>query len=405
MRIRAFSALRPAPSVVEQVASLPYDVVTTDEARTLAVDNPLSMLRVVRAEIDLPLGADPYGDDVYAKAQENFLCLKQGGSLIRDPDNCLYLYELEIGDHHQRGLAALCHIDDYNNNLIKKHERTRPQKEDDRTRLTSTLGANPGPVFLTYRGQSAINRLVERVRDRDPLYDFHATDGIRHTVWRIGDGDEWISAFAQVPALYVADGHHRSASAARVGRDRRRSNPDHTGNEDYNWFLCVLFPAEELRILPYNRIVTDLNGLSETEFLNRVKLATGSLQQAGSTPSQPRDVRIYIGGRWYATALPSPKAADAVAGLDISILGQTLLAPVLGIGDQRTDPRIDFIGGIRGEKGLRGPIDSGRAAVAFSLYPVTVGQLLSVADSGKMMPPKSTWFEPKLRSGLFIHTF
>ena len=405
MRIRSFKALRPAPEKVTQIASLPYDVVKTEEARELAKDNPLSLLHIVRAEIDFPAGTNPYSDAVYAKAVENFRNLVDNGHLIRESEPSLYIYQQKMGDHVQQGLVALCHVDDYENNLIKKHEKTRPDKENDRTRLTSDLSANSGPVFLTYRDQEAINAKVSQAVESMPLYDFEASDGIRHTVWKIEEPASILEAFGHVPCCYVADGHHRSASAARVGKERRAANPKHTGEEDYNWFLSVIFPASHLMVLPYNRIVQDLNGLSEEEFLRKVREVCEVSESETDTPDRIGDVCMYIGGQWYLLRFGESDVANPVDRLDVSRLQNQILNPLLGIDDPRTSERIEFSGGIRGTSYLKKTVDSGEAAVAFSMYPVTTDQLMDISDADEIMPPKSTWFEPKLRSGLFIHTF
>jgi uncharacterized protein (DUF1015 family) len=309
-----------------------------------------------------------------------------------------------MGDHVQRGLVAGCHVDDYDAELIKKHEKTRKDKEDDRTRLIDTLSADTGPVFLTYRDDAAVTALVNAKTKEQPLHDFTAPDGIRHTVWRIAGGQEWVKAFGAVPVTYIADGHHRAASAARVARLRRERNPAHTGAEEYNWFLCVLFPASELKILPYNRIVLDLNGLTPAALLAKVKDLFGLVENANPSPARVGEVSMYLGGKWYGLRCVADAGADPVSRLDVSVLLDKLLGPVLGITDVRTSKRIDFVGGIRGTGELVKRVDS-EGGVAFSLYPVTLGQLMDIADAGQIMPPKSTWFEPKLRSGLFIHTF
>lgn len=405
MRIRAFTPLRPAPELASQIASLPYDVVTTAEARTLAGGNPLSMLHVVRAEIDLPDGINPYSDPVYARARQNFDRLVTGKALIREPSPSLFLYRLQMGAHRQTGIVALCHVDDYDQDLIKKHEKTRPDKEDDRTRLTDVLSANPGPVFLTYRENDSISAIAERETTAAPLYDFTAVDGIRHTVWQIARPDELIASIQAIPAFYVADGHHRAASAARVARSRRSANPGHTGEEDYNWFLSVLFPDSSLKILPYNRIINDL-GAQTPETLIRVLQETHRMTGApDGIPSGTGDVRVYLEGAWHRLNLEPDPQADPAGRLDVSLLQEQVLAPLLGIDDPRTDPRLEFVGGIRGVDALEDSVRNGKAAIAFSLHPVTVSQLMDIADAGRIMPPKSTWFEPKLRSGLFIHTF
>ena len=404
MRICAFQGLVPVPSRAAEVACVPYDVVDAAEAAALAAGHPHSLLHVDRAEIDLPPGADHYSDAVYAKARENFLKLQRDGALVREAGPCLYLYQQQMGAHTQRGLVALCHVEDYDAELIKKHEKTRKDKEDDRTRLIDTLGANTGPIFLTYRDEPAVSALVAaKVRER-PQHDFTAPDGIRHTVWRIAGGTDFITAFGRVPLTYIADGHHRAASAARVARLRRERNPGHTGAEDYNWFLCVIFPASELKILPYNRHVFNLNGHTPAAFLEKVKQTFGLDENAAPTPAATGRISMYLGGKWHGLRCPADPKADPVGRLDVSVLQDKLLAPLLGIDDPRTSKRIDFIGGIRGTPELVKRVDA-QGGVAFSLFPVTIEQLMDIADAGQIMPPKSTWFEPKLRSGLFIHTF
>ena len=404
MRIRAFQGLVPLAAHAAEVACVPYDVVDRAEAAALAAGRPRSLLHVDRAEIDLPPDTDPHDGAVYARARENFLQLQRDGVLVREAGPCLYVYQQQMGPHRQRGLVAVCHVEDYDAELIKKHEKTRQDKEDDRTRLIDTLGANTGPVFLTYRDEPAVTALVEAQVREKPLHDFTAPDGIRHTVWRIAGGGEWVAAFGRVAQLYIADGHHRAASAARVARLRRERNPRHTGTEDYNWFLSVIFPARELKILPYNRIVPDLNGHAPAAFLEKVRAGFGLEENAPSAPAGTGRVSMYLGGKWYGLRCPVDPRADPVARLDVSVLQNRLLAPLLGIDDPRTSRRIDFVGGIRGTDELAKRVDTG-GGVAFSLYPVTVAQLMDIADAGQIMPPKSTWFEPKLRSGLFIHTF
>jgi uncharacterized protein (DUF1015 family) len=404
LRISAFQGLRPAGEYVEQVACVPYDVVDTKEALALAEGNPLSLLHVDRAEIDLPPETDIYSEEVYQKARSNFRRLQDDGVLIREPEPCVYLYRQRMGTHSQTGFVCVSHIEDYENDLIKKHEKTRRDKEDDRTKLIDTISANTGPVFLTYRDERAVDALVERYQAGSPLYDFMAPDGIQHTLWRIPDGQDLVEQFVKVPVSYVADGHHRTASAARVGKERRLANPAHSGEENYNWFLTVLFPASQLRILPYNRAVHDLNGYSPSEFLAAVKEHFEVVENADPEPVQPGRVSMYLDGSWYGLHWKTDPDADPVGRLDVSVLQDKLLAPLLGIDDPRTSKRIDFVGGIRGTKELVQRCEDGRAAVAFSMYPTTVEQLMDIADAGLIMPPKSTWFEPKLRSGLFIHT-
>jgi len=392
------------PARAAEVACVPYDVVNAAEAAVLATGNPHSLLHVDRAEIDLPAGTDPYSDAVYARALENFRVLQRNGVLVRESEPCLYVYQQKMGSHVQRGLVAGCHVEDYDAELIKKHEKTRKDKEDDRTKLIDTISADTGPVFLTYRDNAAVTQLVNAKTKEQPLHDFTAPDGIRHTVWRIPGGAEWIKAFTAVPVTYIADGHHRAASAARVARLRRDRNAKHNGNEDYNWFLCVLFPASELKILPYNRIVLDLNGLSPADFLAKVKSIFRVEESADPSPRAVGEVSMYLGGKWHGLRIPMDPSADPVSRLDVSVLQDKLLAPVLGIDDVRTSKRIDFVGGIRGPNELVKRVDAD-GGVAFSMFPVTLTQLMDIADAGQIMPPKSTWFEPKLRSGLVIHTF
>ena len=405
MKIKPFAALRPTPAAVVAVASVPYDVVDTAEARVLAAGNPDSFLHVSRPEIDLPDSMDVHADAVYAQGAKAFQSFQARGVLIREPAEHLYVYRQIMGAHSQTGVVTCCHIDDYAQDIIRKHEKTRQDKEDDRTRHCVELNANSGPVFLTYRGVSAIDRLVAQTMKQPSLYDFTAVDGIRHTVWRVdGTAAPWVDAFAAVPHCYVADGHHRAAAAARTGRQRREANPQHTGREEYNWFLTVLFPAEQLRILPYNRCVKDLNGLTPEAFLQRVGQIFECTPVVGAEPAGPRQTHMYLAGRWYRLSWPEPAGSDPVGRLDVSVLQNRLLAPVLGIEDPRTATRISFVGGIRGTAELSSRVDEGRDAVAFSMYPVSVDQMMDIADAGQIMPPKSTWFEPKLRSGLLVHT-
>jgi uncharacterized protein (DUF1015 family) len=405
MRIRSFQGLRPQPEQAAQVSCVPYDVINSEEAAKLAEGNPLSLLHVIRPEIDLEEGIDLHSGPVYAKAVENFKAFQSQGILQREVEPCLFLYKLRMGSHEQTGVTAVFHTDDYNNDIIKKHEKTRKDKEDDRTRITHDLSANPEPVFLTYKDSPEIDALVGAAIKEKPLYDFIAPDGIQHTVWRVANGEGYMKAFAKVPCGYVADGHHRSASAARVGLDRKAANARHTGNEDYNWFLATIFPASQLQVLPYNRVVLDLNGLTVGQLLERARAIFAVTEGADDRPAGPTHVSMYLGGKWYGLHWQADATADPVSRLDVSVLQERLLAPVLGIDDPRTSKRVDFVGGIRGTAELVKRVDSGGAAVAFSMYPVTVQQLMDIADAGQIMPPKSTWFEPKLRSGLFVHTF
>ncbi len=408
MRIRTFQGLSPAPEHAAAVAAVPYDVVNRDEAAALAAGNPLSLLHVDRAEIDLDPDLDPYSPAVYAQARAAFDRLQKDGILRREAAPCMYLYRQTLGSHSQTGLVTVCHIDDYANNVIKKHEKTRPDKEKDRTTLVDTLGANTGPIFLTYAGNAGVQALTaNHIASEAPLYDVTAPDGVRHQVWRLPNAVALpvTSIFAEhVPAAYVADGHHRAASAFNVGQQRRAANPAHTGQENYNWFLSVLFPASELKILPYNRAVKDLNCQDREEFLAKVASIFQIEPTTAKEPARPGECCMYLKGQWYRlTWNPAPNASP-IDLLDVSILQDRLLAPVLGIDDPRTSERIDFIGGIRGTAELEQLVDSRQFTVAFSLYPVTVEQLMAISDADAIMPPKSTWFEPKLRSGFFIHT-
>jgi uncharacterized protein (DUF1015 family) len=404
--IRPFRALRPPAERAQQVASVPYDVVNTDEARALAKGNELSFLHVSRPEIDLPAGTDIYGDAVYRKAVENFEKLIANCPLEQEAEPSLYLYRLIMGDHQQVGIVACCSIDEYDNDTIRKHERTRRDKEDDRTRHMVMLRAQTGPVFLTYRTRPDIDEQVSAALTAAPLFDITAEDGIRHTIWRLTETDALVNAFNSVPLLYIADGHHRAASASRARAELRDQSFTHTGQEDYNYFLTVIFPDSQVRILAYNRTVRDLNGLSKEEFFDAIRRSFTVGENADPEPKQRGQWSMYLDGKWYRLHLsPETTLPDGVVqSLDVSILQDRLLDPVLGIKDIRTDKRIDFVGGLRGTKELERLVDEGKAAVAFSLHPTTVEELLLVSDANQIMPPKSTWFEPKLRDGLLIHS-
>jgi uncharacterized protein (DUF1015 family) len=404
--IRPFRALRPQAERAQAVASVPYDVVNTEEARALAAGKPLSFLHVSRPEIDLPPGTDIYSDPVYRKAVENLEKLIAEAPLEKETEPSLYLYRLIMGQHEQIGVVAVCSIDEYDNNTIRKHERTRRDKEDDRTRHMVMLRAQTGPVFLTYRTRADIDAQVAAAIAADPLFDITAEDGIRHTIWRLTDTEALVSSFASVPLLYIADGHHRAASASRARAELREQSFTHTGNEDYNYFLTVIFPDSQVQILAYNRAVRDLNGLSKQEFLDALKLRFTVTENANPAPAQRGQWSMYLDGQWYGLQL-APDATlpvGTVGMLDVSVLQDRLLDPILGIKDVRTDKRIDFIGGLRGTQELERLVNEGKAAVAFSLYPTTVEELLMVSDASEIMPPKSTWFEPKLRDGLLIHS-
>ncbi|HEX2866708.1 MAG TPA: DUF1015 family protein [Ignavibacteriales bacterium] len=406
--IRPFKALRPKENVAHLVASVPYDVVNRDEAALMAQDFPNSYLRITRAEIELGKDVNPYSDEVYQKAKENLAKIKNEAPLVTDEKPHLYVYKLVMGNQEQTGIAATFAVDDYDNNVILKHEKTRKDKEDDRTKHIVTTEAQTGPVFLTYRGVDRVNSLVDKTMNENaPLYDFTAPDGIKHTVWIMPDEyvEEVTGEIAKVKNLYIADGHHRAASAARARRVKKENNPGHNGSEEYNFFLAVLFPAEELKIMPYNRAVSDLNGLSKEEFLGRVNKHFTIDEKGSPEPPEKRSFSMYLGGKWYLLKPnDTVKHSESVGeNLDVSILQNYLLNPVLGIDDPRTNKRVDFIGGIRGTGELEKLVNSGKMAVAFSMYPVSVQDLMNISDAGEIMPPKSTWFEPKLRDGLLVH--
>lgn len=402
-----FRALRPPVARVEQVASVPYDVVNTEEARALAAGNPFSFLHVSRPEIDMPAGTDIYSDAVYARAAENFQKLIEMCPLEVEAEPSLYLYRLRMGEHVQTGVACCVSVDEYDEGAIRRHEFTRPDKENDRTRHMIELGAQTGPVFLTHRTDRRIDALVEGAAADAPLYDFTAADGVQHTVWRVPGGDKLVRAFREVPLLYIADGHHRAASASRARATLRERAQDHTGAEEYNRFLAVIFPSDQMQILPYNRVVKDLHGHSPDDFLAAVKNSFDVTENAKPQgPGKGGHWHMYLGGQWYGLTLKDGVQAstdDPTAALDVSVLQNHLLDPVLGIKDVRTDKRIDFVGGIRGTEELVRLVDNGQAAVAFALHPTSIDDLIHVSDANSIMPPKSTWFEPKLRDGILIH--
>ncbi|HEX2251762.1 MAG TPA: DUF1015 family protein [Thermoanaerobaculia bacterium] len=414
--VRPLAALRPRPELAAEVAAVPYDVVDTEEARALAAGNPHSFLHVTRAEIDLPPGTDAHAPAVYAAGRAALERFVAEGVLVRDGEPALYVYRLTLGEHSQVGVMGCCSVDEYDTDRIKKHEKTRPDKEDDRTRHLLALACHPEPVFLTYRAEAKIDRLVARVLDaEEPLYDFSAPDGVEHTVWRVPAGglaDDLSAAFAdKVPALYVADGHHRCAAASRARAARQEGHPEHDGSEPYNVFLAVVFPHDQVRILPYNRVVHDLAGQTPEDFLERLAARWEVTPDAEPEADGRGRFAMYLAGRWYGLAAPRElvEAEDPVESLDAAILQREVLAPLLGVDDPRTSARIDFVGGIRGSEELARRVDrraaAGTPAVAFALHPVSVEELMAVADAGRVLPPKSTWFEPKLRSGLTVHEF
>lgn len=398
--LRPFAALRPPRDRAAAVAAVPYDVVSTAEARALAAGNPLSFLHVSRPEIDLPDGTDPYGDVVYATARSNFAILRREAPLTEESRPALYVYRLRLGDHEQTGIAGCCSVDEYDANIVRKHERTRKDKEDDRTRHIVTLRSQTGPVFMTYRPLGAIDQVVRSVTAQAPLYDVHAPDGVKHTLWRADEAAtrRLSDLFGEVPLLYIADGHHRAASASRARAEVR--------SEQSALFLSVLFPSDQLRILPYNRIVKDLSGRTPAKFLAELKAALPVHEGASPEPPRRGEASLYLDGKWHGLTLApdgiARKAGD-IAGLDVSLLQDIVLEPLLGIADLRTDKRIDFVGGARGTAELETLVNAGRAAAAFSMYPVSLEDLMAISDAGGIMPPKSTWFEPKLRDGFLCH--
>ncbi len=409
--VRPFRGLRPKKEIAARMAAPPYDVLSTEEAREMAQDNPYSFLHVNKPEIDLPEGTDPYDERVYEKGAENLRRFISQGLLIQDDRPCFYVYKQVMGDHEQIGLVACASVEEYEKDIIKKHELTRPDKEDDRVKHIWHQKAQVGPVFLTYRAEATIDQLIQQVIAAPPEYDFTDEKGVRHTLW-VADDPDWIArvqaAFHKIPCLYVADGHHRSAAAMRVKQRRQAENPHHTGEEEYNFFLTVIFPHNQMQILDYNRVVRDLNGLDEAAFVEKVREKFSLAEMPSGErykPEKPHTFGMYLSGRWYRLeTLPGVfDEADPVQRLDVSILQENLLAPILGITDPRKDKRIDFVGGIRGLEELERRVNSGEWAVAFALYPTSIEDLMAIADAGKIMPPKSTWFEPKLRSGLVVH--
>lgn len=407
--LRPFKGFRPPPAVAARVASKPYDVLSSDEARAEAKGNPLSFLHVGKPEIDLPPDIHLYDERVYKKGKENLDRLIHDGALVEEQSPALYVYAQTMTGHTQYGLVGCASVQEYLDNTIKKHELTRKDKEDDRTKHVSVTNAHSGPIFLTYRSRPSIDAIVARVCAAPSVYDFVADDGIRHQLWVIADASA-ISAlqqeFRSVPSLYVADGHHRSAAAARVGKELADANSHHRGDEEYNFFLAVLFPHTQLRIMDYNRVIKDFNGRTTGQFLDDVRGRFTVIAASGShKPATKGEYGMYVKGQWYAVTAPPALLSvdDPVERLDVTVLQKYLLTPVLGIDDPRTSKRIDFVGGIRGLDELERRVDSGEMAVAFALYPTSIDELLAIADAGKIMPPKSTWFEPKLRDGVVVH--
>ncbi|MFN0040483.1 MAG: DUF1015 domain-containing protein [Burkholderiales bacterium] len=407
--IRPLAGLRPAHGRAADVAAPPYDVLSTEEARARAAGKPWSFLHISKPEIDLPSDTDPYSPAVYAKAAQNLARMLAEGVLERDKAPAFYAYRLVMGEHVQTGVVAAASVEAYDTQRIRKHEFTRPDKEDDRVRQISALNAQTGPVLLAHPDHRDVADLLTQATQGDPFADVVADTGVRHSIWRIGDAmsiEVLIRAFDAMPALYIADGHHRSAAASRVCAARRQANAGHTGQEGYNTFLAVIFPHSQMNILPYNRLVADLHGLSRAAFLERLQTEFLTVPSSEPvTPAKPGDFGLYLPGQWYRLGIRSERMAvhDPVARLDVSLLADYVLAPILGIRDPRRDTRIDFVGGIRGLRELEQRVDRGGMAAAFSLFPTRMQDLMAVADTGAVMPPKSTWFEPKLADGLVSH--
>jgi len=403
--IKPFRALRPAPEQAKQVSCMPYDVAAESEVRAFIHENPQSFLRVTRPEAEFEQREHPSKAGVFEKAEQNLQLLIESGALIPDPDPALYVYRLTSGSHTQTGVVACCSLDEYEQGLIKKHEKTRPDKVKDRTDHMIALRAQTGLIFLTYRGTRRIGEQVAKITETEPIYHFTCAAGIRHTVWRVGQSDEIVAAFAEVPALYVADGHHRLESADQARTALRSEDSEHTECKPYNFVLSGIFPAEDLRILPYNRIVHDLDGLSDEEFIQRLSENFEVEAVGKSDPSAHGEICMFLSGKWYKLRFIAATKieTDPIERLDVSILQNYILSPILGISDPRTDMRIEFVGGARGTAELERVVNSGSARAAFSLFPTTMDDLLTISDMGEVMPPKSTWFEPKLKDGLFVY--
>jgi uncharacterized protein (DUF1015 family) len=405
LRITPFAPLRPTRETAARVAAVPYDTVSLEEARRLVEGNDWNFLHVTRAEVDLPAGSDPHAPAAYAKAAGNLRGLLQAGALVRDDRSDVFVYRLAVSSWEQTGVFACFHADDYTGGVVRRHEKTRPDKEDDRLRLAQSLGAHAGPVLLAFRPRPEVDAVIAAATARDPLFDFVAPDGVKHTVWRAADTAACLRAFASVDAAYVCDGHHRAAAAARLSSEARAADPAWTPDAPCNWFPAVAFPADRLRVLPYNRCVRDLNGFSPSALLAEAGRRFRVTPDAGPEPESAGHASMYLAGRWHDLAWEPDPGADPVANLDVSVLQDRFLAPVLGIVDPRTSQRIFFVSGARGTAELARAVDAGEAAVAFAMHPVAVGQILSVSDAGAIMPPKSTWFEPKPRSGLLVYAF
>jgi len=407
--VRPFKGLRPKPELAKEVASPPYDVLSTDEARSIAQKNPKSFLRVNKAELEFDPGTDPYGEEVYKRGKDNLMRLYHDGIMIRDEKPSFYIYRLTMNGKSQTGLVSLASVDEYDQGKIKKHEHTRPEKVKDRASHIAYLEAQVGPVFTTFKYRDQVDAIFKEITGQPATTDFTADDGVRHELWVVDDQatiDAIVAAFADIPELYIADGHHRSASASEVRRRMQEKNPNHTGQEIYNFFLHVCFADRELNILPYNRVIKDLDKLTVDQFLQKIRDKFDVAQNQGEvSPEAAHMFGMYCDKHWYVlTAKPGTFDANSpTRSIDASVLGENLIAPILGIENPKTDKRIDFVGGIRGTKELVKLVDSSEYKLAFSLYPTSIQQLLNVADAGEVMPPKSTWFEPKLRSGMVVN--
>jgi uncharacterized protein (DUF1015 family) len=404
--IKPFRALRPVPEKAKMTACVPYDVVYDDEVREFIRENPLNFLRVTRPEAEFPENANPSSEEIFAKAKENLQKFIDGEIFAYEAEPCLYVYRLETNEHSQTGVVACCSLDEYELGLIKKHEKTRPDKVEDRTAHMISVRAQTGLIFLAFRNTDKIRTIIYEIKQTSPVYDFTCARGVRQTVWRISLTESLTEAFAEVPAIYIADGHHRAESANLARKKLAAENPEHSGAEDYNFVVAGIFPSEDLRILAYNRVVKDLNGLTEAEFLEKLNEKFAVAETDEKEPKGRGEFCMYLSGTWYRLRFANAdflSRADAIEKLDVSILQNYLLSPILGIGDPRTDERIAFVGGARGVKELEKMVDENAARVAFSLFPTTMEDLFAVSDMNEIMPPKSTWFEPKLKDGLLVH--
>ena len=407
IKIYPFRPLMPNRENASSIACEPYDVISAEEARQRSAGNELSFLHVVRPEIDFPADTDPYSRQIYLQAAKNLDSMQRLGHLVEQDNESIYVYRQVFNGRQQYGIVCCYDVEHYRNGEIKKHENTRPVKEDDRTLHLTTCSAHTEPVFLTFKDSAEVNGLIEQDSSRDYLIDFEASDGVRHTIWNVADAHNYVEAFKSIESVYIADGHHRTAAGERAATQRQSENSEHTGNEQYNRVLSVMFPAGQLQIMAYNRVVSDLNGLNTEQLIEKLR-EIGTVEKTDDPlPDKPGIVCVYFGEGWYKVTflLDSIDANDPIDSLDVAILQAQILTPILGIGDPRTDERIGFVGGIRGTDELERLVNQGHQAIAFSMYPTSIDQLINVSDANKIMPPKSTWFEPKLRSGLFVHRF